>query len=229
MSHMSRLQYAGMLRALEDVEVERYRQHEVRGEQDLPDGRLMYRTALLPIGLRAEREQATEPTWAAVLLEEVAEVVLAGDDAALRAELVQVAAVAVQWIEALDRAAGRVAARTDPAPCPRVGETIVAPAGACCECGEHDAKAVVRGYGLRSTAPRDAVVRVLMGGRRYDGLTHAEVCRELPEFNRASIYRALRDLERALALDRIPQPPQIGQKLPDLWRPTAHPWCPEAA
>lgn len=42
--------------------------------------------------------------WAAILQEEVSEAVGAiGNDAALRQELVQVAAVAVAWIEAIDR------------------------------------------------------------------------------------------------------------------------------
>lgn len=44
--------------------------------------------------------------WGAILVEELAEAVDAiGDDAALRAELVQVAAVAVAWVEAIDRRA----------------------------------------------------------------------------------------------------------------------------
>jgi len=46
--------------------------------------------------------------WSAILQEEVSEAVAAiGDDAALRRELVQVAAVAVAWIEAIDRRGGR--------------------------------------------------------------------------------------------------------------------------
>lgn len=44
--------------------------------------------------------------WSAILVEEVAEAVDAiGDDKALRNELLQVAAVAVAWIEAIDRRA----------------------------------------------------------------------------------------------------------------------------
>lgn len=41
-------------------------------------------------------------TWAAILLEEVFEALAADGDRELRTELVQVAAVAVQWIEVLD-------------------------------------------------------------------------------------------------------------------------------
>lgn len=42
-------------------------------------------------------------TWADILIEEVAEAVETENDTDLRSELVQVAAVAVQWIAAIDR------------------------------------------------------------------------------------------------------------------------------
>ena len=44
-------------------------------------------------------------TWADVLLEEFAEAVAAPNEALRRAELVQVAAVAIAWIECIDRRA----------------------------------------------------------------------------------------------------------------------------
>lgn len=44
-----------------------------------------------------------EGTYAHVLVEEVSEAVCAMDDATIRGELVQVAAVAVAWVEAIDR------------------------------------------------------------------------------------------------------------------------------
>ena len=44
-------------------------------------------------------------TWAAILAEEVGEAFQERDEAKLRTELVQVAAVAVAWIEAIDRRA----------------------------------------------------------------------------------------------------------------------------
>lgn len=44
-------------------------------------------------------------TWTAILLEEVFEALAEGDPAGLRKELVQVAAVAVQWVEEIDRRA----------------------------------------------------------------------------------------------------------------------------
>lgn len=45
-------------------------------------------------------------TWADILLEEVAEAYAEDDPDRLRAELVQVAAVAVAWVEAIDRRGG---------------------------------------------------------------------------------------------------------------------------
>lgn len=48
-----------------------------------------------------------ETTWRDILLEEVFEALAESDVAALRTELVQVAAVAAKWVEALDIRAGR--------------------------------------------------------------------------------------------------------------------------
>lgn len=54
--------------------------------------------------LIGEAARRREVTWPHILIEEVAEAVaVVHDPAKLRAELVQVAAVAVAWIEALDR------------------------------------------------------------------------------------------------------------------------------
>ena len=52
---------------------------------------------------RCQANSPGEDTWRDILLEEVAEALAENDPAKLRAELVQVAAVAVQWIEAIDR------------------------------------------------------------------------------------------------------------------------------
>jgi hypothetical protein len=54
-----------------------------------------------------------EVTWAHIAVEELAEAVEAaalGDEDALRTEVVQLAAVCVQWVEALDRRGGEEAA-----------------------------------------------------------------------------------------------------------------------
>lgn len=45
-------------------------------------------------------------TWTDILLEEVFEALAEDDPARLRAELIQVAAVAAQWVEAIDSRAG---------------------------------------------------------------------------------------------------------------------------
>lgn len=96
---------------LEDVAAERARQRARFGRQELADG-----TGLEPwdeterdeARLRCDRATlAGSLTWRHVLEEEVAEALAEADPVELRAELVQVAAVAVQWIEALDRRAGR--------------------------------------------------------------------------------------------------------------------------
>jgi hypothetical protein len=76
------------------------------GEQNHPDGtagagrRTEARNATLWTNM-----QAAEKTlcWSDILEEEVAEALAEDDPALLRAELVQVAAVAVAWIEAIDR------------------------------------------------------------------------------------------------------------------------------
>jgi len=105
-----------------DIRDERAAQHRKWGQQDHPDGaiRLVARINGSPVEWLAEDlEIPTAPRakancdaaaragrlhWSVILVEEVAEAVDAiGDYEALRAELVQVAAVAVAWIEAIDR------------------------------------------------------------------------------------------------------------------------------
>lgn len=74
---------------LGDVWLERLRQDQRWGEQNHPD-----------------------PTWLTILVEELGEVAsgillgLDGDPPSIRAELVQVAAVAAAWVEAIDRRGG---------------------------------------------------------------------------------------------------------------------------
>ncbi|MET9729637.1 hypothetical protein ABZZ79_02920 [Streptomyces sp. NPDC006458] len=93
-------------RVLREVLAERARQDEKFGEQNHPDG----------TGNKSQQEAADAArrwcqsafgsgygTWSDVLAEEVAEANGERDPAKLRAELVQVAAVAVAWIEAIDR------------------------------------------------------------------------------------------------------------------------------
>ena len=94
------------LRVLSDVIAERQRQHARFGWQSHPDGT----GGELADFFRAEAQRRCDEltvagrlTWRAILAEEVAEAFAETDQDRLREELVQVAAVAVQWIEALDR------------------------------------------------------------------------------------------------------------------------------
>lgn len=115
--------------AAQDVTTERARQDAKWGEQNHPDGtgersiplgRIVYHGPAVPengdkhyaFGLALMAKQATDQaaragtvTWADILLEEVFEALAEGDTARLRTELIQVAAVAQQWAEAIDRRA----------------------------------------------------------------------------------------------------------------------------
>lgn len=90
---------------LGEIRRERDRQDEKWGKHNHPDG-----TGLV---FKSERDAWTavndvrsvlgSTTWAPILLEEVFEALAETSPAALRRELVQVASVAVAWIEAIDR------------------------------------------------------------------------------------------------------------------------------
>ncbi|MDA1062648.1 MAG: hypothetical protein O2895_07065 [Chloroflexi bacterium] len=96
-------------RVLEDVARERRRQHGIWGEQALEDatGTPDDREHLGRVRERVEaRARDGSIAWRDILIEEVAEAFAESDPAKMRAELVQVAAVAVQWVEAIDRRGG---------------------------------------------------------------------------------------------------------------------------
>lgn len=91
---------------LGEVAVERARQDEKWGEQNHPDGTgrggSRDRADLTrEVCQRAAREGTC--TWKLILDEEVAEAMAELEPQRLRAELIQVAAVAVAWAEAIDR------------------------------------------------------------------------------------------------------------------------------
>lgn len=100
---------------LGDVGEERYRQYLKWGEQNHPDGTgfddWAYHRDLAQLECRTASDDG-DVTWAHILLEEVYEALAEDNAQALRAELVQVAAVAVQWIELLDRRSQSPAAPT---------------------------------------------------------------------------------------------------------------------
>jgi hypothetical protein len=112
-----------MERVLADVAAERARQHRKWHEQNHPDGTGPDTRPLwaawplnnLPWNYPAEaladaakeitgrHAENGDVTWSHILLEEVFEALAEDDAERLRVELIQVAAVAVQWAEALDR------------------------------------------------------------------------------------------------------------------------------
>jgi hypothetical protein len=109
--------------AVEAVLTERARQDAKWGQQNHPDGTGEHWEALTGRHAGAAAEMAEdaqrrtdeaaergECTWSLILAEEFAEAVAEQDPAKLRTELVQVAAVALQWVEAIDRRAALTAA-----------------------------------------------------------------------------------------------------------------------
>lgn len=93
-----------MVRALVNALDEQDRQIEKFGVQSHPDGTGDLYRALANI-LRDTCDKATQDgglTWNLILAEEVYEALAESDPAALRAELVQVAAVALSWINDID-------------------------------------------------------------------------------------------------------------------------------
>ncbi|CAN7265528.1 hypothetical protein LJR186_001207 [Microbacterium foliorum] len=107
-----------MSAAIEAVVAERARQEAKWGEQNHPDGTganieivpLWYGEDLAEWAKASTDSHAQDGTvtWGHILLEEVAEAFAESDPELLRAELVQVAAVAVQWVEAIDRSRAEV-------------------------------------------------------------------------------------------------------------------------
>lgn len=89
-----------------EVDRERDRQDEKWGQQNHPNGRVGGRIeheAAIEARFRCQSNGPGEDNWRDILDEEIAEAYAATSDAELRAELVQVAAVAVAWVETIDR------------------------------------------------------------------------------------------------------------------------------
>jgi hypothetical protein len=95
------------LDVLAETLAERGRQDTKFGEQNPPDGTGLSEQDTYWADLARERCQEAfrngKGTWRDILLEEVAEAFAELDIVKLRVELVQVAAVAVAWVEAIDR------------------------------------------------------------------------------------------------------------------------------
>lgn len=98
-----------MERVLEDVRDERQRQRDKWGDDsadDHPDGTSARNYGDVANMARTMTNAAAiggAATWRHIIMEELYEALAAVDPVRLRAELVQVAAVAVSWIEAIDR------------------------------------------------------------------------------------------------------------------------------
>lgn len=114
---------------LSEVADERARQHTTWGEQNHPDvdvwvsklpGRYAAQYAAqfygVPTALAAKAEtdasaRAGQCSWSHIATEELAELIEAaalGDQTAVRTEALQLAAVCVQWVQAIDRRAAAV-------------------------------------------------------------------------------------------------------------------------
>ena len=90
---------------LKDVAAERQRQDERWGEQNHPDG-TGPQFGVVAEEMRKACDAAFSVgvgTWMDILTEEFYEACAESDPAALREELIQVAAVATAWAEAIDR------------------------------------------------------------------------------------------------------------------------------
>lgn len=107
MSYANPYAKIGTLWVLDDVRNERRNQNAMWGVQNHPDGtggrNRMWAAEDAKYKCEIARA-AGKMTYVHILAEEVCEAFAESDPVKLRAELVQVAAVAVQWIEKLDRA-----------------------------------------------------------------------------------------------------------------------------
>jgi len=105
----ARLRVLARCLVLDEICAERAGQDEKWGQQDHPDGTgpdLVWMAAESRDEARTQcddRFARGAGTWMDILEEEVSEAFAESDPPYLRAELVQVAAVAVAWIEAIDR------------------------------------------------------------------------------------------------------------------------------
>lgn len=97
-----------MMHILAEIGNERRRQDELwgLGQLGIPDGTGHEKFKELAGEARIECDRATaamEVTFMHVLLEEVMEALAESDEDRLRVELIQVAAVAAKWVQAIDR------------------------------------------------------------------------------------------------------------------------------
>lgn len=95
-----------VLAVLDEVLAERGTQELKWGHQDHPDGTGSHTSKTLATAARNACERAFEEnrgTWRHILAEEFHEAISEEKPEHLRAELLQVAAVAVAWVQAIDK------------------------------------------------------------------------------------------------------------------------------
>lgn len=105
--------------ALGEVSWERIAQHTKWGEQNHPDGTGGLTAQFHANIARTDCERAFKDgrgTWRHILNEEVAEALAESDPEKLKTELIQVAAVAVAWVEKLIREENAVSNNREVAP-----------------------------------------------------------------------------------------------------------------
>ena len=91
---------------LVDVYAERMQQDEQWGEQNHPDGTGLAEDRRIAQWAKNANDYSVSQntlTWRGILWEEVAEAFAEDDPERLREELIQVAAVAVNWVNCIDR------------------------------------------------------------------------------------------------------------------------------
>ena len=91
---------------LAEVGNEREMQNDKWGEQNHPDGTGLEHDRLMADSSRRACKAAANDgtvTWRHILVEEFYEAMAEADPSNLRTELIQIAAVAVAWVEAIDR------------------------------------------------------------------------------------------------------------------------------
>jgi hypothetical protein len=109
-ARVARDHVARQRRILEEIVAERDAQDALFGVQDIPDGTGRDQFRVLADAHRLECDTAFAigtGTYRHVFVEEVYEALAESDPVKLRAEMVQVVAVGVKWLEAIDRREGR--------------------------------------------------------------------------------------------------------------------------
>lgn len=140
------------LAVLGEVRSERAAQDAKWGEQNHPDGTGGRAARIAAVNARSACQEAAERgavTWMHILREEVREAFAEEDQGRLREELAQVAAVAVGWIEHIDRRSGKttpaVPALSDPDPWADLEQDAPAADATCPPCSRSKTAAELLG------------------------------------------------------------------------------------